>query len=217
MSVLTGEHAIYSQIITKRSSLFTQFTIDYSALLKAFNTNTLNFHKYLKNKLSSHQPSHMHNTRHRTNRYLNTPLFNHSKTQKRYLYQVVPIQNSLPNSLKNRTSEFTLKKQIKSHFLASQSQQCLNYQCQQFQIYYRCIYISLSSSPTYFRFFSARSATLPYGLDSNVTKPTCSPSHLYFIILPIVSCFNKIVRQTINCWYYAVPLFITVFFEDVLI
>ena len=32
---------------------------DYFALLKAFNTNTLNFHEYFKDKLSSHQPSHI--------------------------------------------------------------------------------------------------------------------------------------------------------------
>ena len=44
---------------------------------------------------SSHQPSHMHNTRHRTNNNFNTPLFNHSKPQKCYLYQVIPIWNSL--------------------------------------------------------------------------------------------------------------------------
>ena len=82
---------------------------DYSALLKASNTNTLNFHQYFKDKLSS-QPSHMHNTRHRTNSNFNTPLFNHSKTQKYYLYQVIPIWNSIANSLKNCTSKFTLKK-----------------------------------------------------------------------------------------------------------
>ena len=35
---------------------------DYFASLKAFNTNTLNYHQYFKDKLSSHQPSHMHNT-----------------------------------------------------------------------------------------------------------------------------------------------------------
>ena len=72
---------------------------DYFALLKAFNTNTLNFHQYFKDKLSSHQPSHMHNTRHRTNNNFNTPLFNQSKTQKCYLYQVIPIWNSLPKLL----------------------------------------------------------------------------------------------------------------------
>ena len=55
---------------------------DYLALLKAFNTNTLNYHQYFKDKLSSHQPSHMNFTRHRTNSNFNTPLFNHSKTQK---------------------------------------------------------------------------------------------------------------------------------------
>ena len=37
---------------------------DYFALLKDFNTNTLNFYQYFNDKLSSHQPSHMHNTRH---------------------------------------------------------------------------------------------------------------------------------------------------------
>ena len=61
---------------------------DYFALLKAYNTNTLNFHQYLKDKLSSHQPSHMYSTRHRINSNFNTPLFNHSTTQKCYLYQV---------------------------------------------------------------------------------------------------------------------------------
>ena len=40
-------------------------------------------------------------------------------------------------------------------------------------------------------FFPARLATLPYGLDSNVTKLLANllkPCYLYFIILPIVSC-----------------------------
>ena len=94
---------------------------DYFALLKTFNTNTLNTHQYFKDKLSSHQPFHMHNTRHRINRNFNTPLFNHSKTQKCFLYQVIPIWNNLPSSLKNCTSKFTFKKQIKSHLLAPQS------------------------------------------------------------------------------------------------
>ena len=92
---------------------------DYFALLKDFNTNALHFHQCFKEKLSSQQPSHMHNTRHRTNSNFNTPLFNHSKTQKCYLYQVIPIWNNLPNSLKNSTSKFTFKKQIKSQILAS--------------------------------------------------------------------------------------------------
>ena len=90
---------------------------DNFALLKAFNTNTFNY-QYFKDKLFSHQSSHMHNTRHRTNSNFNTPLFNHSINQKCYLYQVIPIWNSLPNSLKNCTSKFTFKKQIKSHLLA---------------------------------------------------------------------------------------------------
>ena len=95
---------------------------DYFAVLKTFNTNTLTFPQYFNDKLSSLQPSHMYNTRHRINSNFNTPLFNHS-TQKCYLYQVIPIWNSLyiPSSLKNCTSKFTFKKQIKSHHLASQS------------------------------------------------------------------------------------------------
>ena len=117
LSVLTGEHSNYPQITTIGSSLFTQ----YFALLKAFNTNILNFHQYFKDKLSSHPPSHMYSTRHRTNSNFNTPFFNHSKTQKCYLYQVIAIWNSLPSSLKNCTSKFTFKEQIKSHILASQS------------------------------------------------------------------------------------------------
>ena len=47
---------------------------DCFALLKTINTNTLNFHQYFKYKLSSYQPSHMHNIRHRTNSNFNTPL-----------------------------------------------------------------------------------------------------------------------------------------------
>ena len=84
---------------------------DYFALLKAFNTNALNIHQYLKDKFSSHQPSHTHNTRHRTKfNNFKTPLFNHLKTQKCYLYQVIPMFNSLPSLLKNCTSKFTFKK-----------------------------------------------------------------------------------------------------------
>ena len=105
----------YNQKILTFHSIY-----DFLALLKAFNTSTINFHQYLKDKLSSHQPSHMHNTRHRTNSNFNTQIFNHSKTQKFYLYQV-PVLNSLPSSLKNCSSKFTFKKQIKSHLLASKS------------------------------------------------------------------------------------------------
>ena len=107
-------HTDYNHKILTFHSIY-----DYFALLKAFNTNILNYHQYFKDKLSSHQLSHMHNTRHRTNSNFNTPLFNHSKTQKCYLYQVISIWNSLPNSLKHCTSKFTFKKQIKSHLLAS--------------------------------------------------------------------------------------------------
>ena len=60
LSELAGEHVNYSQIIITFHSIY-----DYFALLKAFNTNTLNFRQYFKEKLSSHQPSHMHHTRHK--------------------------------------------------------------------------------------------------------------------------------------------------------
>ena len=93
---------------------------DHFALLKAFNTNTLNFHKYFKDKLFSSTISYAQ-YRHITNSNFNTPLFNHSKTLKYYLYQVILIRNSLPKLLKNCTSKFRLKKQIKSHLFASQS------------------------------------------------------------------------------------------------
>ena len=74
---------------------------NFFALLKAFNTNTLNFNKYFKVKLSSHKPFHMHNTRHRTNRNLKLHFLIIQKLKKYYLYQVIPIWNSLPSSLMN--------------------------------------------------------------------------------------------------------------------
>ena len=83
------------------TSLLTFHSIyDFFALLKAFNANTCNFHQYFKNKLSSHESSHLHNTRYRKHCNFNTPHFNHSKTQKCYLYQLIPVWNSLPSSLK---------------------------------------------------------------------------------------------------------------------
>ena len=87
---------------------------DNFALFKAFNINAHNFHPYFKDKLSSHQPTHMHNTRHRINSYFTAPLFNHSKTQKGDLYQVIPIWNSLPISLENCTSKFILKNKLRA-------------------------------------------------------------------------------------------------------
>ena len=50
---------------------------DYFDLLKAFNTNIVNFHQYFKDKLSSHQPSLMHKTGHRTNCNFNTQFFHY--------------------------------------------------------------------------------------------------------------------------------------------
>ena len=134
---------------------------DYFALLKAFNTNTLNFHQYFQNKLSYHQPSHMYSTRHKTNSNFNTPLFNQTKTQFFYLCQVIPLWNSLPSSLKNCTSEFTFKKQIKSHLLPSKSEHFFNY---------KRIYFSLSSSTNYCRFFSCPISHATQWAWFNITK-----------------------------------------------
>ena len=118
LSVLTVEQVNYSQIISIGSSLFTQFMITflYYRLSTQIPLIIINISKtnYL---LISHLICTTPDT---INSNFNTPLFNHSKTQKCYLYQVIPIWNSLPNSLKNCTSKFTFKKQIKSHLLASQ-------------------------------------------------------------------------------------------------
>ena len=64
-------HADYNQKILTFHSIYVYF-----ALLNAFNTTSHNFHQYFRDNLSSHQPSHMHNTRHRTNSNFNIPLFN---------------------------------------------------------------------------------------------------------------------------------------------
>ena len=52
----------YNQRIPTFHSIY-----DYFAVLKALDTNAFNLHQYFKEKSSSHPPSHMHNTRHRTN------------------------------------------------------------------------------------------------------------------------------------------------------
>ena len=109
MSVLTGERANYSQIMTKRSLPFHSI-YDYLALLKAFNIKPLFFINDLIDKLSSHQPSHMHNIHYLIIQKL-----------KNFICTYSHIWNSLPSSLKNCTSKFTFKKQIKIHLLASQS------------------------------------------------------------------------------------------------
>ena len=99
----------YNQNILTFHSIY-----DYFALLKAFNTNNINFHQYFKDKLHSHQPSHMYNTRHRTNSNFNTPLFNHSKTQKCYLYQVIPYGTVYQNCLKIALPSLHSKNKLKA-------------------------------------------------------------------------------------------------------
>ena len=78
----------YNQKILTFHSIY-----DYFALLKTYNTNALNFHQYFKYKLS-HQQSHLDITRHGTDIDFYTPLFNNSKTQQCYLYQVISIWTS---------------------------------------------------------------------------------------------------------------------------
>ena len=112
-------HRTASKLLTDyNSNILTFHSIyDYFALLKAFDTTTLKFHQYFKDKLSSHQPSHMHYTRLKINNNFNNPLCIHSKTQKCFLYQVIPIWNNLQSSLKNYTSKFTLKTNNKPPYL----------------------------------------------------------------------------------------------------
>ena len=78
---------------------------EYSALLKAFNTNTLYIHLYFNDQLSSQQPSHMRNTRQRTNSNFNTPLYNHLKM----LFVPNNYYREQPSLLKNCISMSKLK------------------------------------------------------------------------------------------------------------
>ena len=96
---LVYSHLTYALLARGRSGLTNAAKIECAhrracKLLTDYNHWILTFHsiydyydhQYFKDKLSSHQPSHMHNTRHRTNSNFNTPLFNHSKTQKCYYF-----------------------------------------------------------------------------------------------------------------------------------
>ena len=85
---------------------------DHFALLKFFNTNTHNFHQYFKdNYLLINLAPHMKNKTHSTNSKFNTQLFNHSKTQKCYLFQFAYKLHL----------QVYIQKNIKSHLLASHS------------------------------------------------------------------------------------------------
>ena len=151
LGVLTGEHANYSQI-TKCSHF--RLNLWLLCFIKGLRHKYPQFQQYFKDKLSSHQLSHIHNTRHRASSNFNTPLFNHSKTEKCFLYQVIPIWNSIPSSRENCTSKLTFKKTNKKPSLSIQILTIFNNTSQQFQINNICIYFSLSSPPTYFRILS---------------------------------------------------------------
>ena len=86
-----------------------------SAGVDAAITAEIYINLHFKNKNSSHIfVMHCSLTQNHTP-LLNTPQFNHSKTQNCYFYQVITIWNSLPNSLKNCTFKLTFKK----HYLHS--------------------------------------------------------------------------------------------------
>ena len=127
LSVLTGEHVNYSQIITKRSLLFSQLVTtlltdynqkvltfqsvsDYFALLNALNTNAFNFHQYFEDKLFSHH--HFICTTQlltQKNSNFNTPLFNHSKNKNVICSKYFPCGTAYHVRFKNYTSKFTFK------------------------------------------------------------------------------------------------------------
>ena len=92
LSVLLGEHANYSQIIKKILTIHSIY--DYFPLLKTFNANTLNVHRYFKDKLFSYQQSHMYNTKYRTSSNIYSTFYTF-KYWKIVLHQVIPMWNSL--------------------------------------------------------------------------------------------------------------------------
>ena len=76
---------------------------------KTFNTDILNFHQYFNDKLSSHQPSHMHTTRHKINSNMLTPLFNRPRTEKKSVQS--NYRREQPSKFtKYCTTMFTFKK-----------------------------------------------------------------------------------------------------------
>ena len=94
----------YNQKILTFHSIY-----DYFALLKAFNTNTLIFINISKtNYLINHLICTTPDTEQIVILILHYLII--QKLKKYHLYQVIPIWNSLPNSLKNCTSKFAFKK-----------------------------------------------------------------------------------------------------------
>ena len=111
LSVLTEKHAIYKKLYPNDTQ-FKNLIYDYFPLLKPFNTNTLKFSSTFHRQIIFSSPFHMHNTRQRTkfNNNFNTKHLIIQKLKNVFLYVVISIWNSQPNSFKNCTSKFTFKK-----------------------------------------------------------------------------------------------------------
>ena len=160
----TGEHVDWSQIVTEGYSLFTQFVI--TLLCWGLSTHVpLVVIKCFRDKLSSHQPSHEHNTRHGTGRNLDTPLLIIQEPKSSSCAKLFPCgtayQNFLKVALKSLNSENELgaaswHPNLGNVLRYQKSEQCLDGQCQQFQIHYICIYVSPNLVLLIFEFFQNR-------------------------------------------------------------
>ena len=124
--------------------------------------------------------------------------------------------------LKNCTSKFTFNKQIKSHLLASKSQQCsklspdlsnvliINANSSKLII---VVYMSPYLVLLILEFFPARLASLPHGLDSNITQLLANlltkPSVFYYLL--IVSCnlvsIKLLLLLQLLLYYYSISKF----------
>ena len=176
------------------SSLFTQFVI--TLLCWWLSTHVpLVFIKCFRDKLSSHQPSHVHNTRHGTGSNFDTPLFIIQEPKSSSCAKLFPCgtayQNFLKVALKSLNSENELgaaswHPNLGNVLRYQKSEQCLDGQCQQFQIHYICM--SPNIVLLIFEFFPARLAMLPYGLGSNVTQLLANLLDQAICILLFANC-----------------------------
>ena len=153
---------------------------DYFALLKAFNTNTLNFHQYI-SKTNYVLIKNLICTAPNTEKIV-IFLLHHliiQELKKFYLHLAIPIWTAYQIRLKISLPSLHSKNEYKA--TSQHPTQYLIYQREEFQINY-CIFIhdSLSSSTTYFRFFFLPDQPCyPMRLIQMLPnhKPTCLSSH----------------------------------------
>jgi hypothetical protein len=74
---------------------------------------------FYSNIISDCQVDHDHNTRFRIGSNLNCPTVKISKSYCSFLYQGIMLWNSIPTEIKDSTSLFTFKRQLKLHLLDS--------------------------------------------------------------------------------------------------